>query len=169
MQAVSRIVPSPFSKPAIDSLSASLLSCLKHKVPPCPTGFTSKVFPTEKIILSNREETICRGGRHLFPLLPKALTGIHQIGVIGWGSQAPAQAQNLRESLEGTGIKVKVGLRPGSSSFKDAESKLFTTDNGTLGSMFDVIRESDLTILLISDAAMAQVSAYDGRIQDRER
>ncbi|KAJ0800357.1 putative ketol-acid reductoisomerase (NADP(+)) [Helianthus annuus] len=25
--------------------------------------------------------------------------GVKQIGVIGWGSQAPAQAQNLRNSL----------------------------------------------------------------------
>jgi ketol-acid reductoisomerase len=53
-----------------------------------------------------------QGGRHLFPLLPKAFEGIKQIGVIGWGSQGPAQAQNLRDSLQGTDIKVKVGLRP---------------------------------------------------------
>nr|KJB38044.1 hypothetical protein B456_006G234000 [Gossypium raimondii] len=32
-------------------------------------------------------------------LLPDAFKGIKQIGVIGWGSQGPAQAQNLRDSL----------------------------------------------------------------------
>lgn len=40
-----------------------------------------------------------RGGRDKFNLLPKAFAGIKQIGVIGWGSQGPAQAQNLRDSL----------------------------------------------------------------------
>ena len=98
-----------------------------------------------------------RGGRHLFPLLPKAFDGIKQIGVIGWGSQGPAQAQNLRDSLDGTGILVKVGLRQGSSSMHEAAAAGFTEDNGTLGEMFDVIRESDLVLLLISDAAQAEL------------
>ena len=76
-------------------------------------GFTSKVFQVDTIDLKGHKEQIVKGGRHLFPLLPKALEGIKQIGVIGWGSQGPAQAQNLRDSLDGTGIVVKVGLRPG--------------------------------------------------------
>jgi ketol-acid reductoisomerase len=33
----------------------------------------------------------------------------------------------------------------------------FTEKDGTLGEMFDVIRESDLVILLISDAAQAKL------------
>ena len=70
------------------------------------TTFTSNVFKTQTIKLANTEETIVKGGRDLFPLLPKALDGIKQIGVIGWGSQGPAQAQNLRDSLEGTGYSV---------------------------------------------------------------
>ncbi|KAI4990439.1 hypothetical protein ZWY2020_038802 [Hordeum vulgare] len=37
--------------------------------------------------------------RNLFPLLQEAFKGVKQIGVIGWGSQGPAQAQNLRDSL----------------------------------------------------------------------
>jgi ketol-acid reductoisomerase len=97
-----------------------------------------------------------RGGRHLLPLLPKALEGISQIGVIGWGSQGPAQAQNLRDSLAGTDIKVAVGLREGSSSFDSAREAGFSEDDGTLGEMFDVIRSSDFAIVLISDAAMAE-------------
>ena len=76
--------------------------------------FTSKVFDTEIITLAGTKEQIVRGGRDRFHLLPQAFAGIKQIGVIGWGSQGPAQAQNLKESLAGTGVKVVVGLRAGS-------------------------------------------------------
>lgn len=81
--------------------------------------------------------------------------GIKKIGVIGWGSQAPAQAQNLADTLKGTGITVTIGLREGSSSFKDAKAVGFSEENGTLGEMYSVIKQSDLVILLISDAAQA--------------
>ena len=74
-------------------------------------SFSSKIFKVDTVKMGDRTEQIVKGGRHLFPLLPKAFAGVKQIGVIGWGSQGPAQAQNLRDSLEGTGIKVKVGLR----------------------------------------------------------
>ncbi len=40
------------------------------------------------------------------------------VAIIGYGSQGHAQAQNLNDS----GVKVIVGLRPGSSSQKDAEA-----------------------------------------------
>src|SRR5215470_15019001 len=73
--------------------------------------FSSKVFQKKTIDLNGRKEEVVVGGRNLFSLLPKAFEGVKQIGVIGWGSQGPAQAQNLRDSLVGTGIKVKVGLR----------------------------------------------------------
>ena len=118
--------------------------------------FTSKVFDTEIVRLGETEERIVRGGRDRFPLLPKAFEGIRQIGVIGWGSQGPAQAQNLRESLAGTGIKVKVGLRAGSASMQDAQRAGFTEENGTLGEMYAVMRESDMVLLLIADAAQAR-------------
>ncbi len=119
--------------------------------------FTSKVFEKELITLSGRNEYIVRGGRNLFPLLPKAFEGVKQIGFIGWGSQGPAQAQNLRDSLEGSDIVVKVGLRKGSSSVPKAEKAGFTSKNGTLGEMFEVISTSDIVILLISDAAQAEL------------
>ncbi|HLF70757.1 MAG TPA: ketol-acid reductoisomerase [Dehalococcoidia bacterium] len=124
---------------------------------PTSVSFTSNVFDVETIDLAGRQEQIVKGGRHLLPLLPKAFAGVNQIGVIGWGSQGPAQAQNLRDSLEGAGIKVKVGLRPGSSSMEEARAVGFTEANGSLGEMFDVIRESDLVLLLISDAAQAEL------------
>jgi len=122
-----------------------------------PNLFESKVFPVETIELDGVEESFLRGGRHLFKLLPQALVGVEQIGVIGWGSQGPAQAQNLRESLEGTGVRVAVGLREGSESLGEARAAGFSEKDGTLGEMFDVIGKSDLAILLISDAAQAEL------------
>ena len=124
---------------------------------PLSLSFTSHVFQVDTIDLEGVTEQIVKGGRHLFPLLPKAFAGVQQIGVIGWGSQGPAQAQNLRDSLAGSDIKVKVGLRPGSSSMAEAREAGFSEDNDTLGEMFEVIRESDLVLLLISDAAQAEL------------
>ncbi len=125
-------------------------------------SFTSKVFDVETIAFKDHggnvhNEQIVRGGRNLFPLLPKAFAGVKQIGVIGWGSQGPAQAQNLADSLEGTAIKVKIGLRPGSSSMEAARKAGFSEEDGTLGEMFAVVRESDIVILLISDSAQAEL------------
>jgi ketol-acid reductoisomerase len=120
------------------------------------SNFTTTVFETELISLAGTKEFIVRGGRHLFPRLPKAFAGINQIGVIGWSSQGSAQAQNLKESLVGTSIKVKVGVRENSPSIATAVQAGFTEANNTLGGMYDVIAESDLSILLISDAAQAK-------------
>jgi len=118
--------------------------------------FETQIFEKEIIEVAGTKEAIVRGGRHLLPLLPKALEGINQIGVIGWGSQGPAQAQNLRDSLAGTDIKVAVGLREGSKSFESAREAGFSEEDGTLGEMFDVVKSSDFAIVLISDAAMAE-------------
>ena len=120
------------------------------------TLFTSNVFETEIIQLADTRETIVRGGRDKFSLLAKAFQGISQIGVIGWGSQGPAQAQNLRESLEGTDVRIKIGLRAGSSSMDSAREAGFTEESGTLGEMYEVIAESDMVLLLISDAAQVE-------------
>lgn len=122
-----------------------------------PAGtFTSKHFEVETITLADQQEQIIRGGRHLFEKLPAALEGVKQIGVIGWGSQGPAQAQNMRESLENSDIKVKIGLRAGSSSMAAARAAGFTEDSGTLGEMYATISESDMVLLLISDAACVE-------------
>lgn len=135
--------------PAVTTHSVSPSSALN--------SFSSTIFKTEAVSLADTSETIVRGGRDLFPLLPKAFDGIKEIGVIGWGSQAPAQAQNLRDSLTDVGcdIKVRIGLRSGSLSFDDAREVGFNEDDDTLGEMFDVIKKSDLVMLLISDAAQA--------------
>ena len=94
--------------------------------------FESRVFRKEKVTFGPHTEYIVRGGRDKFPLVPKAFDGIKQIGVLGWGSQGPAQACNLKETLEGSGIRVAVGLREGSSSWKAAEKAGFTEAAWTL-------------------------------------
>ena len=122
---------------------------------PQQLDFETRIFTKQTLDFGHAKESVIRGGRDLFHLLPQAFAGVTQIGVLGWGSQGPAQAQNLRESLEGTGIRVKVGLRPGSSSEKLAAAAGFTRESGTLGSMDEVASESDMVFLLISDAAHA--------------
>ena len=118
--------------------------------------FETSVFDKEYITLAGRREAIVRGGRHLFERLPQAFDGISQIGVIGWGPQGSAQAQNLRDSLAGR-VRVAVGLRAGSESFPAARAAGFAEEDGTLGEMFDVIGASDMVLLLISDAAQAEL------------
>ncbi|XP_071725319.1 ketol-acid reductoisomerase, chloroplastic-like [Rutidosis leptorrhynchoides] len=124
---------------------------------PMSLDFETSVFRKENISLAGHEEYIVRGGRDLFPLLPEAFKGIKQIGVIGWGSQGPAQAQNLRDSLAevNSDIVVKIGLRKGSRSFAEARGAGFTEENGTLGDIWETVSGSDLVLLLISDAAQA--------------
>lgn len=48
---------------------------------------------------------------------------------------------------------MSIGLRKGSPSEVEARACGFTEEAGTLGEVFDVIAESDLVILLISDGA----------------
>jgi ketol-acid reductoisomerase len=116
--------------------------------------FETSVFDKEYITLAGTREGIVRGGRDRFDRLPRAFEGINQIAVIGWGPQGSAQAQNLRDSLDGR-LKVVVGLRDNSSSFAGARAAGFTEADGTLGEMFEVIAASDMVLLLISDAAQA--------------
>jgi len=141
------------------SASAFAPSAFAPKQATSLSAFSSEIFTAEEVNFADTTETIVKGGRNLFPLLPKAFEGISNIGVIGWGSQAPAQAQNLKDSLNecGADIKVTIGLREGSSSFEEAKAVGFSEEDGTLGEMYDVISKSDLVILLISDAAQAKL------------
>jgi ketol-acid reductoisomerase len=115
----------------------------------------SSVFRVERMVVPGGNEAIVRGGRDLFPLLPAALHGVERIGVLGWGPQGRAQALNLRDSLDGTGSTVAVGLRPGSRSVEDARAQGFSEADGTLGDWLEVAAGADLVILLIADAALA--------------
>lgn len=81
------------------------------------------------------------------------------MGVIGWGSQAPAQAQNMRDSFEAAGmdVRVSIGLRASSPSNDEARACGFSEEAGTLGEVFDVVARSDLVVLLISDGAQSKL------------
>jgi ketol-acid reductoisomerase len=125
-------------------------------MPDAALDFQTAVFDKEYITLAGRREAIVRGGRDLFARLPRAFAGVNQIGVIGWGPQGSAQAQNLRDSLGGA-VKVTVGLRAGSASFGAARAAGFREEDGTLGEMFEVIAASDMVVLLISDAAQSEL------------
>jgi ketol-acid reductoisomerase len=118
----------------------------------------SQVFKKDLVKFAETEEYVVKGGRDKYALLPKAFEGIKQVGVIGWGSQAPAQAQNMRESFAEAGldIKVSIGLRSDSPSVAEAQACGFSKDDGTLGDVFDIISSSDLVVLLISDAAQVR-------------
>ncbi|XP_039048962.1 ketol-acid reductoisomerase, chloroplastic-like, partial [Hibiscus syriacus] len=164
-----RFAPSSWRSPIRASLSSHLVSRNNGVIsanataspstvsPPASLDFNTSVFEKEKISLAGHDEFIVRGGRNLFPLFDDAFKGIKQIGVIGWGSQGPAQAQNLRDSLAEakSDIVVKIGLRKGSRSFAEARAAGFSEENGTLGDIYETIAGSDLVLLLISDAAQA--------------
>ncbi|MEY2434939.1 MAG: ketol-acid reductoisomerase [Acidimicrobiaceae bacterium] len=130
---------------AIVSLYATRLAAYNGRM-------ESNVFDLIDIDLNGTTERVLAGGRRLFPRLPRAFAGIRRIGVIGWGSQGRAQAMNLRDSLVETDIEVRVGLRPGSASWTEATAAGFV-----VGEMLDVVRGSDLVILLIADAALAEL------------
>nr|GMC49279.1 ketol-acid reductoisomerase, chloroplastic [Ipomoea batatas]GME13362.1 ketol-acid reductoisomerase, chloroplastic [Ipomoea batatas] len=139
------------------AMAAVMVSAPIATKSPALLDFETSVFKKEKVSLAGHDEYIVRGGRDLFNLLPDAFKGIKQIGVIGWGSQGPAQAQNLRDSLveAKSDIVVKIGLRKGSRSFNEARAAGFTEENGTLGDIWETVAGSDLVLLLISDAAQA--------------
>lgn len=117
--------------------------------------YPTRVWEKTPMEFAQSTEAIWVGGRDKFPKLRESFPGVKQIGVIGWGSQGPAQAQNMRESLAeaGSDIKVTIGLRPESPSWKEAEAVGFTPSTGTLGEVFEVVSSSDMVVLLISDAA----------------
>jgi len=64
------------------------------------------------------------------------------IGVIGYGSQGHAQAQNLRDS----GCQVIVGLAEGSRSREKAQSDGFRVMTAT-----EVAKEADIIMMLAPD------------------
>ncbi|KAH6557089.1 hypothetical protein KP509_1Z135400 [Ceratopteris richardii] len=117
--------------------------------PPPPSQYpSSNVYPT----YGNAPPSY---GEILFPRLPQAFQGIRKIGVIGWGSQALARAQIWHDSLgqAKSDIKVKIGLRKESKSIMEARKAGFTEESDTLRDVFETTAESDLVLLLISDAS----------------
>jgi ketol-acid reductoisomerase len=122
--------------------------------------FESGVFGDNlrEIDLAGTQETVLYGGDRPFEQVAEALADIPQIAVLGWSSQGPAQAQNLRESLASVGsdTRIVVGLRPGSSNIKNAEAAGFDFESGTLMSVEEALGSSAMSLMLIADAAMAK-------------
>ncbi|CAN6570320.1 unnamed protein product [Malus baccata var. baccata] len=139
------------------SALGAVMGSMPSNNPPPYLDFDSSVFTKEKINLAGYDEYFVRGGMDKFHLLLDAFKGIKQIGVVGWGSQGPAHARNIRDSLveAKSGIVVKLGLWKGSHSFFEARAAGFTEENGTLGDIWETISGSDLVLLPISDSAQA--------------
>src|SRR3990172_7621243 len=76
------------------------------------------------------------------------------IGVIGFGSQGHAHALNLKES----GMKVVVGLYPGSKSWAKAEAAGLK-----VGAVADVAREADIIMILAPDQVQREL--YERHIE----
>lgn len=125
----------------------------------------SNVFPTQNLSFKmGPGEIVVLGGKGKYPLVAQVFdnAGIKKIAVIGWGSQGPAQAQNLRDTLKyinRSDIKVCVGLRSDSKSIPAAKAAGFTSEDGTLGDPYKLASESDLIICLVADGGMVDI--YD--------
>jgi ketol-acid reductoisomerase len=76
-----------------------------------------------------------------------------KVAVIGYGSQGHAHALNLAES----GVDVRVGLRPGSSSKQKAEEAGLA-----VRSVADAAAEADVIMILLPDTE--QASVYEAEI-----
>src|SRR3954447_23223912 len=73
-----------------------------------------------------------------------------KVAIIGYGSQGHAHALNLRDS----GVDVRVGLRPGSSSIAKAEAEgLRVVD------VADAVQEADVIVVLAPDQFQRHVYA----------
>lgn len=74
------------------------------------------------------------------------------VAVIGYGSQGHAQAQNLRDS----GVKVVVGLRPGSPRWAQAEA-----DGLEVATPAEAAKKADIIMILINDEQQAALYRQD--------
>lgn len=125
-----------------------------------PNVFESSYFSDhlKQIDLAGERETVLAAGDRPFEDAAEALSDVPQVAVVGWSSQGPAQAQNLRESLQAVGsdTKVVVGLRNSSPGRPAAEAAGFDLESGTLMSVEDALGTSAMSLMLIADAAMAK-------------
>lgn len=90
--------------------------------------------------------------RHEFPLKKaRAVLRDEVIAVIGYGSQGPAQALNLRDN----GFNVIVGVRPDGSSWKRASADGFKPGK-TLFPIPEAVNRGTIVAYLLSDAAQRE-------------
>lgn len=114
-------------------------------------------------------ETVMEGQRR-FDLIGRAFEELNgPIVVVGYASQGPAHANNLRTSLReaGSDVPVMVALREGSESRKLAEQDGFTVENGTLVTPNKGLSIAGFVPMLIADGSMAgQGDEYLSRMRD---
>ena len=82
----------------------------------------------------------------------KSLIQEKTIGVIGYGSQGHAHAQNLKDS----GLNVIVGLYEGSGSWAKAEE-----DGFSVAVASQAAKESDIVVMLLPDTSQGEVYKRD--------
>ncbi|MCA9325447.1 ketol-acid reductoisomerase [Candidatus Saccharibacteria bacterium] len=104
-------------------------------------------------------ETVLDGSERDFSLLQAPFAEIGELTVLGYSSQGPAHAMNLRNSLQAAGLdtRVSVALREGSATRLRAETDGFTEEGGTLVTPEVGLRRADMALMLISDAGMAEM------------
>ena len=73
------------------------------------------------------------------------------VTIVGYGSQGHAHALNLKDS----GVKVVVGLRKGSASWKKAENAGLS-----VAEIADAVAQADLVMVLAPDEHQAAVTAH---------
>lgn len=120
--------------------------------------FTATVFKDQlKTITVPGSQEVVMAGERKFELLKQAFDGIKEILVVGYKSQGPAHANNLRASAKEARLDtvVRVALRDPSDSRTEAEKDGFTAANGTLVTPEAGIPNADLVIMLIADGALA--------------
>lgn len=103
-------------------------------------------------------ETVVGSQERSFDGVEGAFEGISDVVVVGYSSQGPAHAQNLRDTFQhlGMNIPVRVALREGSQHREDARQAGFTEEDGTLVTPEEGLSTTGLALMLISDQAMAQ-------------
>lgn len=102
-------------------------------------------------------ETVMEGQRR-FDLIGSAFDQLDgPVVVMGYASQGPAHANNLRNSLReaGSDVPVMVALREGSKTRALAERDGFTEDNGTLVTPERGLAIAGFLPMLIADGSMA--------------
>jgi len=114
-------------------------------------------------------ETVMEGQR-AFGLISNAFEQLNgPIVVMGYASQGPAHANNLRTSLReaGSDVPVWVALREGSPSRELAEADGFTEENGTLVTPDVGLKNAGFLAMLMADGSMAgQGEEYLSKMRD---
>ena len=118
-------------------------------------------FKVENIKFSGGEEQIVTGGKKYYPIVKEIYDdcNVKQIAVLGYKSQGPAQAMNLRDTLATIDSKAKVvvALRENSPTRERAEKDGFSKEAGTLLSIEDAVKTSDIVMVLVSDSAQTKI------------